>query len=372
MTTYIQDKNNAESIANNSTVLNATNYGNLTYKVDELQFVLNELHKYKHTTIISSIKDSWASKSWLNFDSGVKSDDTTNYILNGQSIKFTGSSENDGIHLEKTLDLTTHADAYTAGADDLITFFCYISSADLADLTAGGHSAQLTIGFYDDVLGTVNNFYYARFDDQLKAGKNIVKLKKSDFSNIGAPDWSTINGIDIYLSNDDPNAEIAISVDMILLHGQDFEPFVIKAADQSVNTDTTVNNDDELVTILPQNGIFEVVLYLSAYSASSTPDIKFTWTVSGDLVFDTYRYITTVPNNVADASDANRRVEFHPYTQETGCGLDGSAYSIFKERFIVSTGNDGGTLQLQWAQIVSNGTDVTVKAGSYMKITRVQ
>lgn len=374
MSAYIQDENNAESIANDSTVLNATNYGNLTYKVDELQFVLNELHKYKHTTILSSIKDSWASKSWLNTDDGVKSDDSSNYILNGKSVKLTGDAEDDGIHLEKTLDLTIHADAYTAGADDLITFFCYITSADLADLTAGGKNAQLSIGFYDDVLGTVNNYYYSRFDDQLKAGKNIVKLKKSDFSSVGAPDWSTINGIDFYISNDDPNAEIAISIDMILLHTQEFKSFVNKVANETVTSSTTTQNDDELFVALPQNGIFEVTLHLASNSSSATPDIRIEWDAGGDISLLSLRYCLSHSINTTNANDSSN-VKIRAYdnlTDEVPYGMDGSNYSYVKENFIVQTLNDGGTLQLKWAQWVSNANAVAVKPGSYIVVKQLQ
>lgn len=367
MSAYIQDNNNAESIANDSTVLNATNYGNLTYKVDELQFVLNELHKYKHTTIISSIKDSWASESWDTGDGGTKSNDTSNYILNGKSVKMTGDAQWDGIHVEKSLDLTTHADGYTAGADDLITFFAYITSQDLTDLG----SARLAIGFYNDVLGTVTNYYWARFDDQLKAGKNIIKLKKSDFTSQGAPDWSTLRGIDIYLYNAAPDAETNVSIDMLLLHGQEYKDFVVKTSNESVSNDSTVNNDSELYVAIPQNGIFEIQVHI-ACSGGSTPDIKFVWTVSGDLSFLYNRFVHTIPRAVGDILDTNVKQQFVAYNSEVSCGVDGTNETIHTENFIVTTANDGGTLQLQWSQVNSSATAVTVKAGSYIRVIRLQ
>lgn len=375
MSSYIQDYNNAESITNDVTVLNTTNYGNLTYKVDELQFVLNELHKYKHTTIISTIKDAWADKSWLNTDGGTTSDDNTNYILNGESQKCTGDAEDDGIHVEKTLDLTTHADGYTAGADDLITFFCYISSADLANLTAGGHTCQLEIGFYNDILSTVTNYYWARFDDQLKAGKNIVKLKKSDFSSVGSPDWSTIRGLDVYLYNDDPNAEISFSIDMILLHGQDFKSFVYKTTNEVISSSTTLQNDDELFVTLPQNGIFEVNLNAVANCASSAPDIQCDWTVTGDItLMDNGRFCQSQGTGDTNStnSDAIKIIVYDSLGEDVPYGMDGTRYTYVKEKLLLQTGNDGGVLQFRWAQYVSNASGTAVKPGSYLHIIQLQ
>jgi len=366
MTAYIQDKNNAEDIANDVTVLNATNYGNLTYKVDEMQFVMNDLHKYKHTTILASVKDSWESKSWAGTDSGVFSEDATNYIMNGKSAKLTGDASEDGIHLSKVMDLTTHADGYASSTDDIITLFIYVSSGDLSNIT------HLDIGFYNEVFGTWDNYFWYRFEHLLKAGKNIVKLKKSDFDEYGSPDWSAIRGIDVYLE-DAPSAEVSVSLDMILLHTQEFKNFVIKTANQSRNSTTSVQNDNELYVDLPQNGKFEVLLYICAISASATPDIKFDWTVTGDVSFLYNRFINSVPYSASDASDANRRLEWFPYNQEAGCAIEGGdGESLYFENFIIKTLNDGGRLQLRWAQVNSNGTDITVNAGSYIKITQME
>jgi hypothetical protein len=365
MTAYIQDQNNAEDIANDSTVLNATNYGNLTYKVDEMQFLMNELHKYKHTTIIASTKDSWASKSWTGLDNGVLSEDNTNYIMNGKSLKLTGDANEDGIHLEKVMDLTTHADGYASSTDDIITLFCYVSSGDLSNIT------HVDLSFYTEVYGTWDNYFWDRFEVYLKPGKNIVKLKKSGFSEYGSPDWSAIRGLDIYFES--PSAEVSVSIDMILLHTQEFKNFVVKTADESLNSSTSVQNDNELYVDLPQNGKFEISLYISAISASATPDIKFDWTVTGDVSFLYNRFINSVPYSASDASDANRRLEWFPYNQEAGCAIEGgSGESLYFENFIVRTLNDGGRLQLRWAQVNTSGTDITVNAGSYIKITQME
>ena len=371
MTAYIQDYNNAEDITNNVTVWNATNCRNLTYKVDELQFILNDLHKYKHTTIISSVKDAWDDESWDLGDGGTYAEDSSNYILNGKSMQLTGDAQWDGIHVEHTLDLTTHDDGYTAGADDLITFFAYITSQNLTDLG----SARLAIGFYNDVLGTVTNYYWARFDDQLQAGKNIVKLKKSDFTSQGAPDWSTIRGIDIYLYNAAPDAEVVVSIDMILLHGQDFKTFVYKTTNETVTNDTTMQNDDELVVTLPQNGIFEVNLNAIANATSTNPDIQCDWATTGDItLMDNGRFCISHNTDVADADDSDSiklKVETSLST-DISYGMDGSNYTYIKEKLILQTGNNGGTLQFRWTQKTASAFSTAVKPGSYMYIVRLQ
>ena len=374
MTTYIQDKNNAEGITNDITVLNATNYGNLTYKVDELQFVLNELHNYKHTTILSSIKDTWASKSWSNTDDGVKSDDTTNYILNGKSVKFTGAGNGDGIHVEKDLDLTTHADAYTAGTDDLVTIFCYIDSTSYANLTAGGAACQIAITFQNEILGTTNNYYWSYISDQLKAGKNIIKLKKTEFTSAGSPNWATIKGISFVLADDDPDDTVSFSVDMILLHTQEFKNFVLKAANEVRTSDITIQDDDELFVTLPQNGMFEITLKLAVNSSSVNPDIDCCWSVTGDISLESTRFCIGQSANVSDAKDSGNIKMYAEtsLTAEVVYGCDATNYTYVKENFIVSTANDGGTLQFRWAQHVTSASSTAVKPGSYIKVNQLE
>jgi hypothetical protein len=374
MTAYIQDKNNAENIVNDSTVLNATNYGNLTYKVDEMQFVMNDLHKYKHTTILASIKDTWASKSWSNTDDGVKSDDEDNYILNGQSVKFTGAGNGDGIHVEKDLNLTTHADAYTSGADDLITIFCYIDSTSYANLTAGGATCKPAIAFHNEVLGTTNNYYWSYIDDQLKAGKNIVKLKKSSFTSAGFPNWATIKGIAVLLSNDDPDDTVSFSVDMILLHTQEFKNFVYKTTNETLSSSVVPQDDNELFVALPQNGVFEITAHIAVNSSSATPDVRIDWNASGDISLIELRYCLGQSVNVSNSNDSGN-IKLKAVTslgEDVQYGMDGSEYTYIKENFIVQTLNDGGTLQLRWAQWSSNASAIAVKPGSYIKVTQLQ
>jgi hypothetical protein len=370
MTAYIQDKNNAEDIENDVTVLNATNYGNLTYKVDELQFVLNKLHNYKHTTIIASIKDSWESKSWAGIDSGVVSEDATNYIMNGKSVKLTGDADEDGIHLSKVMDLTTHADGYASSTDDIITLFIYVSSGDLSNIT------HLDIGFYNEVFGTWDNYFWYRFEHLLKAGKNIVKLKKSDFDEYGSPDWSAIRGIDVYLE-DAPSAEVSVSLDMILLHTQEFKNFIYKTTQEDVTNNATLQDDDELYVTLPQNGIFEIDLNLAVNATDTSTDIKCAWSTSGDIALMGRRFYQSHNTNVTDVNNSS--------TVKIGCYDDITTALAFgvvsgdppatyiHEKFIVLTLNDGGTLQFRWAQqSAQSGKTTAIKVGSYMKITQLQ
>lgn len=369
MTAYIQDKNNAEDIANDSTVLNSTNYGNLTYKVDEMQFVMNDLHKYKHTTILASVKDPWESKAWAGTDNGVFSEDSTNYIMNGKSVKLTGDANEDGIHLSKVLDLTTHADGYSSSTDDIITLFVYVSSGDLSNIT------HVDIGFYNEVFGTWDNYFWYRFEHLLKAGKNIVKLKKSDFDEYGSPVWSAIRGIDVYLES--PGAEVSVSIDMILLHTQEFKSFIYKSTQKNITDSSTLEDDDELYVTLPQNGIFEIDLNLGVNASDTSTDIKCAWSASGDITLMGKRYYQSHNTTVTDVNNSS--------TVKIGCYDDlttSLAYGVVSgdppatyvhEKFVVSTGNDGGTLQLRWAQqSAQSGKTTAMKVGSYMKVTQLQ
>lgn len=376
MSSYIHDYNNAESIANDSTVLNATNYGNLTYKVDELQFITNELYKYNHKTILASIKDTWEDEGWNALSSGgVKANDTTNYLLNGKSIKFTGDAQWDGIHCEKILDLEEHADGYACTSDnDLITFFCYIDSTSLANLTAGGAACEIWVGFYCDVFDTTNNYFEVQIDDRLVTGKNIIKFRKGDFDSNGVgADWSSIRGIDVYLAADDPDDEVTFSIDNIMLHSCDFTPFVIKTADETINNDNTTQLDDELIATLPQNGWFELILHMAIDANSDTSDFKLEWATTGDVaIYGASRFVHGPGENSTSIYNSDAiQLRASSSTGVITYGLDATGYAKIFERMILYTLDDGGTITAKWAQSTAEANDTVVKAGSYIKVTRI-
>jgi hypothetical protein len=155
---------------------------------------------------------------------------------------------------------------------------------------------------------------------------------------------------------------------------------VIKNNDETLEGVTTFQDDDELFAYLPPNGIFEVDLYLAVDGDEESEDIGVDWTLTGDISGAGNRFMlgpgeltTTIYNTEMFAQAGSVGHDNAKY------GVNDSNWSNVQEHFIIQTGADGGKIQMQWKQLnypgspPSPGTHITtVKAGSYMKITKLK
>lgn len=135
----------------------------------------------------------------------------------------------------------------------------------------------------------------------------------------------------------------------------------VKTSDEDVTSSTALQDDDELLVTVEANGVYHFEAVIIAYSASATPDLKFQFiepdgtfdvVVTSGLGGDLISYIDESSSaSVVDITAATEKVKYF-----TG---------------IVRAGGAGGTFKLQWAQNVSNATATTVKADSYMRLTKM-
>jgi hypothetical protein len=149
---------------------------------------------------------------------------------------------------------------------------------------------------------------------------------------------------------------------------------IMKKSDESISADTTLSNDDQLYAYLPPNSFFEIDFLLKYYTnASTTPDIKVDWLATGDIEAVTQRACFGYAVATATMYSASFKYYAMDLTQEMpyGGGEQADKYSFAKEKFIVKTGVNGGILQLRWAQNTSDANATTVKAGSYIKVTKL-
>ena len=146
---------------------------------------------------------------------------------------------------------------------------------------------------------------------------------------------------------------------------------LVKDADESRTNDTSLSDDNTLVTpTLELNTQYIVTGVLIVETASTTPDIKFTFTLptsSTDIQITTlsYRADGTVQLRDADiiTSSGGGPVVI---------GLDGAGINdVIEIRGSFKTAGSAGTCDLQWAQRVSDATPTILKAGSYLHVLRV-
>ncbi len=142
---------------------------------------------------------------------------------------------------------------------------------------------------------------------------------------------------------------------------------VIKPADQSVTSSTTLVNDNALsLPLAVANATYQFACYLDYEGGTlGSSDIKWTWTIpAGATMRYTATYVSTAGTLVASAT----------YLSSTSVVAGTSTAGVLQGATMTGTllvGATTGTLQLQWAQHTSSGTATIVHAQSGLSLVRV-
>ncbi len=131
--------------------------------------------------------------------------------------------------------------------------------------------------------------------------------------------------------------------------------FVRKAADETVNNSTTLQNDDELLLPVAANATYWLYLRLLV-SSGTTPDFKMLFTFPTGLVMKLHNLLPTPTVSV-------------PYDQTTTAAMSTTgADATFQVEGLVRVGSTAGTLQVQWAQNTLEASNTIVRADSTMRL----
>ena len=139
---------------------------------------------------------------------------------------------------------------------------------------------------------------------------------------------------------------------------------VVKPADETVTSSTTLQNDDDFVFALEANTEYVINGGVFATSTSAQPDVKIGFTVPSGATMD-IGYLAQGGNT--------RSAEL----LETSGGASGqidipaNVNTIIQPFGSVVTGGTAGNLTFQWAQFSSNATATKIKQGSFMTVTEV-
>lgn len=137
----------------------------------------------------------------------------------------------------------------------------------------------------------------------------------------------------------------------------------VKTANETVNSSTTLQNDDHLVISDVPTGYYKYEVLLDC-TLTAVGDFKSTLTTTGAL---TSRGRVTTQENGALTAQSHRMVDFE---EEQNFDLPSDEdYIIHYMGYIDMT--TSGDIQFQWAQNTSDIDNTTVKAGSYMHLTRM-
>ncbi|MBX7153314.1 MAG: hypothetical protein K1X91_00010 [Bacteriodetes bacterium] len=141
-----------------------------------------------------------------------------------------------------------------------------------------------------------------------------------------------------------------------------FSPqFIRKTADESLSSNTTLQDDDELQFSVGANETWEIIADLDVYGASGAIKVAITIS-SGTLHVYTFQEGNGTEQGEWLTSSG---------TANTNAITVVDAKTIVNFKGLIITGGTGGTVKIRWAQNSSSGT-TTVKANSYMVVKRWQ
>jgi len=143
---------------------------------------------------------------------------------------------------------------------------------------------------------------------------------------------------------------------------------IYKSVEQGYNNDVTLNDDLDLRYTMEANADYEVSLF--AVCSGVGGNIKIAWKLPVGC--------TGLRNVLGPAEAANNRdsalmrTGSHLFDTEVKYGLGSfTLYSGIQERAIVRVGSTAGELVIQHAQATSHADVTTMRASSYMVVTKV-
>lgn len=142
---------------------------------------------------------------------------------------------------------------------------------------------------------------------------------------------------------------------------------VIKAADQTVTSSTTLTNDSHLVAALVANATYIVDGYLMLTGpAATTGDAKIDFTIptGATMHYTSGGVVASSPAvQYEDTVNANSTARTIGTNGSTDMGVALHAHVVL--------GSAAGNVQLRFAQNSSNGTATGFRAGSWLRFTRI-
>lgn len=163
--------------------------------------------------------------------------------------------------------------------------------------------------------------------------------------------------------------EVLTAADMTTYFVQ--QAVIVKTADESVTSSTTMQNDNELLVPVAANTRYWVECFL-IYSAHPNFDCKTGYSGPSGSTFDwcgdgLISGETTTVGEVTKSLQGLGSTPGHAGVLESGSPID----MVAMHKGVLTTGGSAGTLTLRWAQLSSGATPTIVRAGSVLIVTRV-
>lgn len=132
--------------------------------------------------------------------------------------------------------------------------------------------------------------------------------------------------------------------------------YVLKTADETISSSTTLQADDALFFTLEANKSYMVDVFV-LMSTGGTEDWKFQFTGPASVTFDGYVHDG---NNVRQFTEASAAIDTFSVTE-----------GVWHFKVSITNGASAGNFTLTWAQNTSGATNTTVKQGSVLRWAKV-
>ena len=147
---------------------------------------------------------------------------------------------------------------------------------------------------------------------------------------------------------------------------------VVKAADESVTSNTTPQDDDELFLTVTANAAYRLTMHLLVACTGTGSDIFFRFNApTGSTMSASSAGIDQGATTVIGSMNAGaiQNVTTFPTSPNFAYGAVNSTVGIITVGTLI-VGSTAGTLRLQWSQATSSATATVVKAGSSLELAR--
>ena len=141
--------------------------------------------------------------------------------------------------------------------------------------------------------------------------------------------------------------------------------FLYKTTDESVANSTTLQDDDDLITALKANTVYQIEGRIHVESASATPDFKYAFSIpTGSTI--------SLTGFGAEKAGAFFATDQHLDLEENTIALNAGVHSYLNFWGIVETNSTAGNIKLQWAQNASNATATILGKLSSIEIWEIE
>ncbi len=142
-----------------------------------------------------------------------------------------------------------------------------------------------------------------------------------------------------------------------------------KTGDESLASNTTMQNDDHLVVPVVANAVYEVQAFI-VYTSGTTGKIKIGWTGPTSATFDWCS--NGLEQNVTAASAEKVWRAYNAIGDIQTLGTAGTVVKVTAMPIgLLETFGTAGNLQFRWAQNTSDVTATIVRTNSFLRVKRL-